>query len=37
MDFEYDLEYHHVPAKKLSITYDTFYGDGPDLKVQSVD
>ena len=37
MTFEYDLQYHHMPTKKLSITYDTFYWDWPDLKVQSVD
>ena len=37
MSFEYDLEYHHLPVKKVSITYETFYSDWPDIKVQSVD
>ena len=37
MSFEYDLEYHQLPLKKMSITYDTFYGEWPDIKLQSVD
>ena len=37
MTFEYDLEYHHMPLKKMSITYNTFYWDWPDIKLQSVD
>ena len=37
MSFEYDLEYHQLPLKEMSITYDTFYGEWPDIKLQSVD
>jgi hypothetical protein len=37
MKFEYDLEYHHIPVKKMTITRNTFYGEGPDIKLQSVD
>ena len=39
MVFEYDLEYHQLPLKKMSITYDTFWSedDLPDIKLQSVD
>lgn len=37
--FEYDLEYQHVPLKKMSITYETYWSDDefPDIKLQSVD
>ncbi len=37
--FEYDLEYHHVPLKKMSITYETYWSDDdfPDIKLQSTD
>ena len=37
MAFEYDLEYHHIPVKEISITHQTFYWEWPDIKVQSVD
>jgi len=37
--FKYDLEYHHIPLKKISITYDTFYWEWPlpDIKLQATD
>ena len=37
--FEYDLEYHAMPLKKINITYDTYYSHDafPDIKIQSVD
>ncbi len=39
MEFEYDLEYHPLPLKKMSITYDTFWSNDkwPDIKLQYVD
>ena len=39
MVFEYDLEYHPLPLKKMSITYDTFWSNDkwPDIKLQYVD
>ena len=35
--FEYDLEYHAVPLRKISIARYTYYGAWPFIKVQSVD
>jgi hypothetical protein len=39
MIFEYDLEYHNMPLKKIGLTYETYYSSDalPDIKVQSVD
>ena len=38
MIFEYDLEYHHMPLKKMSVTHETFWSSDefPDIKLQSV-
>jgi hypothetical protein len=37
--FEYDLEYHHLPLKKMSISYKTYWSNDnyPDIKMQSAD
>ena len=39
MVFKYDLEYHHVPLKEMSVTHKTFWSDDdyPDIKLQCVD
>ena len=39
MIFEYDLEYHNMPLKKIGLTYETYYSSDalPDIKMQSVD
>ncbi len=39
MVFEYDLEYHALPLKKMSISYDSFWSNDklPDIKLQCVD
>jgi hypothetical protein len=39
MVFEYDLQYHALPLKKMSISYDSFWSNDklPDIKLQSVD
>ena len=39
MVFEYDLEYHQLPLKKMDITHETFWSSDnlPDIKLQSVD
>ena len=35
--FEYDLEYHHIPLKKISIVHNTFYCPDSCIKIQGVD
>ena len=39
MIFEYDLEYHQIPLRKMSVTYDTFWSKDkyPDIKLQCID
>jgi hypothetical protein len=39
MIFEYDLQYHSLPLREMSIAYKTFWSndDIPDIKLQSVD
>lgn len=39
MVFEYDLEYHAIPLKNMSISYVSFWSNDelPDIKLQSVD
>ena len=39
LEFEYELEYHHVPLKNMSISYETYWSNDkyPDIKLQSVD
>jgi hypothetical protein len=39
MIFEYDLEYHALPLKKMNISYDSFWSNDklPDIKLQCVD
>lgn len=39
MIFEYDLQYHSLPLREMSIAYKTFWSndDIPDIKFQSVD
>ena len=39
MIFEYDLEYHALPLKKMNISYNSFWSNDklPDIKLQCVD